>query len=68
VSKTTVILCHGDERMPGCGEVIAVVNRGQVVRAGGGDILSFDRMGRARVACRCGAITMTRGQVEKVGA
>lgn len=64
--STTVILCHGDDRVPGCGEEIAVVNRGKLVRAGGGEILSFDRLGRARVACRCGAITMTRGQTEGI--
>ena len=61
MSQTTVVLCHGDDRKPGCGEPIACLNRGAVVRAGGGEILSFDRLGRARVACRCGAITMTRG-------
>lgn len=61
MSKTTTILCHGDSRVAGCGEIIAVVQHGQVVRAGGGDILSYDRLGRARIACRCGAITMTHG-------
>ena len=64
MSKTTTILCHGDSRMAGCGEIIAVVQGSQVVRAGGGDILSFDRLGRARVACRCGAITMTLGRTD----
>jgi hypothetical protein len=62
VSHTTTILCHGDERLAGCGEIIALVIRDQLVRAGGGDILSFDRLGRARIACRCGAITMTQGR------
>ena len=38
-----------------------MLDRGRVVRAGGGEILSYDRLGRARLACRCGAITMTRG-------
>jgi hypothetical protein len=61
LSQTTTILCHGDDRHPGCEEIIAIVIRGQVVRAGGGDILSFDRLGRARISCRCGAITMTPG-------
>lgn len=61
MSQTTEILCHGDDRTPGCGEIIALVTRGQLVRAGGGDILSFDRLGRARIWCRCGAITITRG-------
>jgi hypothetical protein len=64
VSQTTVVLCHGDDRKPGCGEPIAVVNRGDVIRAGGGEILSYDRLGRARVACRCGAITITRGRTQ----
>jgi hypothetical protein len=64
MSQTTAILCHGDERKEGCGEVIAVKDRGTVVRAGGGEILSYDRLGRARIACRCGAITMTHGQVQ----
>lgn len=69
MSQTTAVLCHGDERKPGCGEVIAVLDRGSVVRAGGGEILSYDRLGRARILCRCGAVTMTKGQtvVGKVG-
>lgn len=66
VSKTTAILCHGDDRVSGCGEVIAMLNQGSVIRAGGGEILSYDRQGRARIACRCGAITMTRGQMVQV--
>jgi hypothetical protein len=62
VAQTTAILCHGDDRKAGCGEVIAVADRGRVIRAGGGEILSYDRLGRARVSCVCGAVTMTRGE------
>jgi hypothetical protein len=43
-----------------------MLDRGRVIRAGGGDILSYDRLGRAQIACRCGAITITRGQVSRV--
>lgn len=63
MSRTTALLCQGDDRRPGCGEPIAMLDRGAVVRAGGGEILSYDRLGRARIACRCGAITITKGQV-----
>lgn len=66
MAHTTAILCHGDDRVPGCGEVIALSDRGSVIKAGGGEILSYDRLGRARIACRCGAITMTRGQLTKM--
>lgn len=62
MSQTTALLCEGDERKPGCGEPIALLTGGQVIRAGGGEILSYDRLGRARIWCRCGAITMTRGR------
>jgi hypothetical protein len=62
VAQTTALLCQGDERKPGCGEPIAMLDRGRVIRAGGGEILSYDRLGRARVSCVCGAVTMTRGQ------
>jgi hypothetical protein len=62
VSQTTALLCQGDERKPGCGEPIAMLDRGKVIRAGGGEILSYDRLGRARLACACGAVTMTHGQ------
>ena len=66
MSQTTALRCEGDERKPGCGEPIAMLTDGKVIRAGGGDILSYDRLGRARIACRCGAVTMTRGQLPKV--
>lgn len=62
MSQTTALLCQGDERKPGCGAVIAVFDRGSVIRAGGGEILSYDRLGRARLLCPCGAVTMTKGQ------
>ena len=68
MSQTTVLLCQGDDRKPGCGEAIGVFDRGRVIRAGGGEILSYDRLGRARLACVCGAITITRGQPEKARA
>lgn len=58
----TVLLCEGDARKPGCHEAIALLDRGQMIRAGGGEILSYDRLGRARISCRCGAITVTKGQ------
>lgn len=67
MSQTTALLCEGDERKPGCGQEIAMLNKGSVIRAGGGEILSYDRLGRARISCRCGAVTMTRGQTAKVG-
>ena len=66
MSQTTALLCKGDERKPGCGEPIAMFTDGTVIRAGGGEILSYDRLGRARIACCCGAVTMTRGQLPKV--
>jgi hypothetical protein len=62
LSQTKALLCEGDDRKPGCGEPIAMLDRGRVIRAGGGEILSYDRLGRARLACACGAITMMRGQ------
>ena len=68
MSQTTAILCHGDERKAGCGQTVALVNHGWVVRAGDGQILGYDRLGRARLLCVCGAVTMTRGQTAaKVG-
>lgn len=65
MSRTSALLCQGDERKPGCGEPIAMLDRGRVIRAGGGDILSYDRLGRARIACTCGAVTMTHAQESK---
>jgi hypothetical protein len=62
VSQTTAVLCAGDDRVKGCGERIAVVDRGTLCALKGADILSFDRLGRARIVCTCGAVTMTRGQ------
>ena len=67
MANTTAIKCEGDAQKPGCSERIAVVDRGTVCALKGADILSFDRLGRARIACRCGAVTMTRGQAQKVG-
>ena len=62
MSQTSALLCQGDERKPGCGEPVALLDRGRVIQAGGSEILSYDRMGRARILCICGAVTMTRGQ------
>lgn len=66
MSQTKALICQGDEQRPGCGEPIAMLDRGRVIRAGGGEILSYDRLGRASIACRCGAITKTRGQMTRV--
>lgn len=66
MSHTTALLCNGDDRKPGCGERIALLDRGVVCAVAGAQILSFDRMGRARISCLCGAVTMTRGQTVKV--
>lgn len=66
MSQTKALLCAGDDRTPGCREPIAMLDHGRVIRAGGGEILSYDRLGRARIACRCGAITMTHGQETRV--
>lgn len=64
MSQTTALLCEGDDRKPGCKQPVAMLDRGTVVRAGGGEILSYDRLGRARIVCICGAVTITRGQVQ----
>lgn len=62
MSQTKALLCEGDDRKPGCNEPVAMLDRGRVIRAGGGEILSYDRLGRARLACVCGAITVSHGQ------
>lgn len=66
MSQTTALLCQGDDRRPGCREPIAMLDRGRVIRAGGGEILSYDRLGRARISCKCGAITITQQTVKSL--
>jgi hypothetical protein len=66
VSQTTALLCEGDERQRGCGEPIAMMSRDGVYVLRSAQILSYDRLGRARLFCICGAITMTRGQTTGV--
>ena len=36
MSNTTAIPCEGDTARQGCGQQIAMIDRGAVVRAGGG--------------------------------
>ena len=67
MSRTTAIPCEGDEQKPGCGLPVAMLDRGWLLRAGGGTILGYDRLGRARISCPCGAVTMTKGQTVGVG-
>jgi hypothetical protein len=62
VSQTTALLCEGDDRLPGCQAPIAMLSKGEVHALRSAQILSYDRLGRARISCVCGAITMTRGQ------
>jgi hypothetical protein len=59
VSKTTALLCRGDARRPGCGAVVGMLDRGAVLCAGGGELLAVDRLGRARLLCPCGVVTVT---------
>ncbi len=61
MSQTTAMLCQGDERKPGCGERIAMLDRGGVYPLKSAEHLGHDRLGRARLLCVCGAITITKG-------
>lgn len=60
-TTTRLLRCAGDDRTPGCGEPIAAINAGHVYSLRSAEILSYDRLGRARLACRCGAITISNG-------
>jgi hypothetical protein len=60
-TTTRLLRCTGDDRRPGCGEPIAAFNGNNVYSLRSAEILSYDRLGRARIACRCTAITISNG-------
>jgi hypothetical protein len=66
-ATTRLLRCEGDDRKPGCSEPIAAFSNGCVYVLRSAEILSYDRLGRARLSCVCGAVTMTNGQGQKAG-